>query len=107
VHVTATGLPLAFAAPSAKKPAQRSSICDQQLIRGSRTSDRMIGELREPGAVQACCIPQRANSSHSARRSRGVAFVEFIGGTEEMPSPPSRAEQAADRLRTGRGRQRA
>jgi hypothetical protein len=67
VQATATGRPEALAAPRAKKPAHRSSMWDQQRIRGSRTSDRTIGALREPGEVQACCIPQRASSSQNAR----------------------------------------
>ncbi len=70
VHVTATGRPAGLAAPTAKKPADRSSMCDQQRIRGSRTSERTIGVERDPGAVQACSIPQRASSSQNARSSR-------------------------------------
>src|ERR1035437_7143846 len=38
VQVSATGRPDALAAPSAKNPAQRSSICDQQALRGARSS---------------------------------------------------------------------
>ena len=68
--MTATGRPEALAAPSAKKPAQRSSMCDQVRIRGSRASDSTIGVLREPGDVHACCMPQRASSSQNARSSR-------------------------------------
>ncbi len=70
VQVSATGRPEAFAAPSAKNPAQRSSMCDQLAIRGSRASDRRIGVLREPGEVHASRIPQRASSSQNARSSR-------------------------------------
>ena len=66
----ATGVPAALAAPTAKKPAQRSSRCDQQRIRGSRTSESRIGVLREPGDVQAWRMPQRASSSHRARSNR-------------------------------------
>ena len=68
--MTAVGLLVAFAAPSAKKPAQRSSMCDQQRIRGSRTSESTIGVQREPGDVHACSSPQRASSSQNARSSR-------------------------------------
>src|ERR1019366_390714 len=82
VQVSATGRPDALAAPSAKNPAQRSSICDQHAIRGSRTSDRTIGVLREPGEVQACCIPHRASSSHSARSSRWETVAVMM---ESMP----------------------
>ena len=70
MQVIATGRPEALAAPSAKNPAQRSSTCDQQRIRGSRTSDSTIGVEREPGEVQAWRIPQRASSSQNARSSR-------------------------------------
>ena len=44
---TAAGRPDAFAAPSAKKPAQRSSMCDQQRIRGSRTHICIIEKLSD------------------------------------------------------------
>ena len=37
VHVTAAGRPVAFATPSAKNPATRSSTCDQHGTRPSRT----------------------------------------------------------------------
>ena len=70
VQVTAVGLLVAFAAPSAKKPAERSSMCDQQRIRGSRTSESTIGVYRDPGDVHACSTPQRASSSQNARSSR-------------------------------------
>ena len=73
VHVTATGRPLSFAAPTAKKPAQRSSMCEKQRSRGSRTSARTSGEEREPGDVQASRMPQRASSSANARSSRWVS----------------------------------
>jgi hypothetical protein len=70
VHVTATGLPEAFAAPSAKNPAHLSSICEKHRICGSCASDRTIGVQREPGAVHAYRMPHRANSSQNARRRR-------------------------------------
>ena len=73
VHVTATGRPDRLAAPSAKNPAQRSSMCDQARIRGSRASDRTIGVQRDPGAVHACSMPQRASSSQKrAQQQIGV-----------------------------------
>jgi hypothetical protein len=53
VHVIATGRPDALAAPSAKKPAHRSSMCEKQRIRGSRTSESTIGVQRDPGEVHA------------------------------------------------------
>jgi hypothetical protein len=59
-----------LAAPSAKKPAHLSSMCEKQLIRGSRTSESTIGVQREPGEVHAWRIPQRASSSQNARSRR-------------------------------------
>jgi len=70
VQVTATGRPLALAAPTAKNPAHRSSMCEKQRSRGSRTSESTIGVLREPGEVHASRIPQRASSSANARSRR-------------------------------------
>src|SRR5918998_6723294 len=85
VHVTATGRPLRFAAPSAKKPAQRSSMCEKQRRRRSRTSASTIGEEREPGEVQASRTPQRASSSANARSSRWVsAWAGMMAG---VPGP--------------------
>jgi len=51
VHVTATGLPLALAAPSAKKPAARSSMCDQACSRG-----------RGQGSGRSACCAIRAGA---------------------------------------------
>jgi hypothetical protein len=70
VQASATGRPLAFASPSAKKLPQRSSMCELDRIPGSRASDSTSGVEREPGDVQACSSPQRASSSAKARRPR-------------------------------------
>jgi hypothetical protein len=70
VQVTAVGRLVAFAAPSAKKPAHRSSMCDQHRIWGSLTSERTIGVDRDPGDVHACSTPERPSSSQNARSSR-------------------------------------
>ena len=86
VHVIATGRPLRFAAPSAKKPAQRSSMCEKQRSRGSRTSARTSGDEREPGEVQASRMPQRASSSANARSRRWVS-----GRAGMMAGCPSRS----------------
>ena len=80
VQVTATGRPDRLAAPSAKNPAPRSSMCDQARIRGSRASDRTIGVQRDPGAVHACSIPLRASSSQKARSSRYVSVTVMMRG---------------------------
>lgn len=74
VQASATGLPLAFAAPTAKKPAARSSTCDHAGNRPSRASARTSGVERDPGEVQAPAIPQRASSSTKARRSRWLSL---------------------------------
>jgi hypothetical protein len=53
VQVTATGRPVAFAMPSAKKPAQRSSSTDTASSSGRPASVSASGALREPGQVTA------------------------------------------------------
>jgi hypothetical protein len=45
-------------------------MCEKHSIRGSRASDSTIGVQRDPGAVHAVCIPQRASSSTNARKRR-------------------------------------
>ena len=67
VQASATGSPLAFASPSAKKPPLRSSRWEVARIRGSRASESTSGVEREPGDVQASRTPQRASSSANAR----------------------------------------
>ncbi len=74
----ATGRPERLAAPSAKKLEHRSSMCDHDRIRCSRTSERTIGVEREPGDVHACCIPQRASSSQNARKRRYVSVTVIL-----------------------------
>ncbi len=86
VQVTATGRLEAFAAPTAKNPAQRSSICDQQWTRGSRTSESTTGVDREPGDVHACPSPHRASSSQNARSSRYVDVAVMIQSPEMAPT---------------------
>jgi hypothetical protein len=70
VQASAAGTPVAFAIPSAKKPALRSSRCEVARIRGSRASESTSGVEREPGEVHASFNPQRASSSTNARRPR-------------------------------------
>ena len=62
VQSTATGPPLAWAAPSAKKPAERSSTITVTSIAGSRKSASASGVEREPGQTTARRTPQRASS---------------------------------------------
>jgi hypothetical protein len=66
VQVTTTGLPLAFARPTATYPAERSSMTEIDSMRDSAASVRSNGALREPGHVTACFSPQRASSSTKA-----------------------------------------
>ncbi len=66
VHVTATGRPVALAMPSAKKPAERSSITDTASRPGCAASVSASGALRDPGQVTAWRIPQRTSSSTRA-----------------------------------------
>ena len=60
VHVIATGRPLAFAAPSAKKPAQRSSMCEKQR-------SRAVAHEREDER-RAARAGRRARLAHAAAR---------------------------------------
>jgi hypothetical protein len=53
VQVTATGRLLAFAIPSATKPAERSSITDTASTPGAAARVSAIGALRDPGEVTA------------------------------------------------------
>ena len=69
------GGPWPCPAPRAKKPATRSSTCDQHGRRPSRTSERTSGVEREPGDVQAPATPQRTSSSTKARSRRYVSAV--------------------------------
>src|SRR4051794_143912 len=66
-------MPVAFASPSAKKPALRSSTCEVAAIRSSFASESTSGVEREPGEVTAWRSPQRASSSTNARRPRYVS----------------------------------
>ena len=66
VQVTATGRPLAFAIPSATKPAERSSSTDTASTPSCAARVSASGAFREPGEVTACRIPQRYSSSTKA-----------------------------------------
>jgi hypothetical protein len=66
VQVTATGRPLAFAIPSATKPAERSSRTDTASTFSSAASVSASGAFREPGEVTAWRMPQRYSSSTKA-----------------------------------------
>ena len=68
----------AWAIPSAKKPAQRSSTWLQTRIPGSFQSASASGAEREPGDTHACRTPARASSSASAEAS---AVLRFVGST--------------------------
>ena len=67
VQASAAGVPDAFAIPSAKNAALRSSMCEVARIRGSRARLSTSGVEREPGDVHASLSPQRASSSTKAR----------------------------------------
>ena len=66
VQVTATGRPLAFAIPSATKPAERSSITDTASIPACDVLVSASGAFLDPGEVTAWRVPQRASSSTKA-----------------------------------------
>ena len=78
VQASATGRPVAFASPSAKKPPLRSSMCEVARMRGSRASESTSGVEREPGDVHASRRPQRASSSTKARRPRYVSVAGMV-----------------------------
>src|SRR4051794_23167582 len=73
VQARTTGRRVALARPRAKKPPARSSICEVQRRRPSRTSARTSGVERDPGDVTASTTPQRTSSSTNARRRRWVS----------------------------------
>src|SRR3954471_23316988 len=73
VHASTTGRRVALASPSAKKPPARSSICDVQRRRPSRTRASTSGVERDPGEVTASTTPQRTSSSTNARSRRWVS----------------------------------
>jgi hypothetical protein len=66
VQVTATGLRVDLASPTATNPAERSSITECAWMRDAAASVSASGALREPGEVTACSMPQRASSSTNA-----------------------------------------
>src|SRR5258705_9485645 len=73
VQARTTGRRVAFASPSPKNAPERSSMCDVQRRRPSRTSARTSGVEREPGDVDASVTPQRTSSSTNARSSRWMS----------------------------------
>ena len=78
VQRIATGAPVAWAAPSAKKAAERSSTITVTSISAWRQSATASGVEREPGERTAWRSPQRASSSTKAEASAVLALVESI-----------------------------
>ena len=78
VQSSATGAPLACAAPSAKKAAERSSTITVTSISGWRQSATASGVEREPGETTACRSPPRASSSTKAEARAVLALVGSI-----------------------------
>src|SRR3954454_14475477 len=74
VQASTTGRRVALARPSPKKAPERSSMCDVQRSRPSRTSASTSGVERDPGEVHASVMPQRTSSSTNARSSRWMSF---------------------------------
>ncbi len=103
VQSTATGTPVACAAPSAKKPAERSSTITRVSIAGSRQSASASGVEREPGERTASRTPQRASSSTIAEASAVLRFVRSTGPETLM----GRARSGASPAPSGRSRPRA
>ncbi len=56
--------------PSARNPADRSSMLDTHGRRPSRTSESTSGVERDPGEVTAAQAPLRTSSSTKARSRR-------------------------------------
>ena len=65
VHATIAGRPVAFAAPSARKPPDRSSSCTCTCTRGSRARARASGVERDPGDSAACDTPPSTSPATS------------------------------------------
>ena len=81
VQSIATGAPLAWAAPSAKKAAERSSTITVDLdLRLRARAPRASGVEREPGERTAWRSPQRASSSTKAEARAVLRLVGSIGG---------------------------
>ena len=81
VQRIATGAPLACAAPSAKKAAERSSTITVTSISGWRQSATASGVEREPGEITARRSPQRASSSAKAEARAVLRLVGSMRGT--------------------------
>ncbi len=79
VHRAAAGRPLDWAAPSAKKPAERSSTMTVTSIAGWRHSASARGVERDPGETTARRTPQRASSSTIAEASAVFRLVASTG----------------------------
>jgi hypothetical protein len=90
----ATGVPVACAAPSAKKAAERSSTITVTSISDCRHSATASGVEREPGETTAWRIPQRASSSTKAEASAVLALVGSIGWRLWCPDGNKRARSA-------------
>src|SRR3954470_4315262 len=74
VQASTTGRRVALASPRPKNAPERSSMCDVQRRRPSRTSASTSGVERDPGEVHASVMPQRTSSSTNARSSRWMSF---------------------------------
>ena len=82
VQRTTAGLPVAWPAPRATKPAERSSSTTEASIAGSRQSASARGVEREPGEITAMPTPLRASSSTIAEASAVLSLVGSIAADE-------------------------
>src|SRR5947207_3454240 len=87
---TAAGVPLAWAAPSAKNAAERSSRMTRVRTSEARQSASASGLDREPGQIVASRRPQRESSSTNADARAVLRLVRSTRrnrsrGSESMP----------------------
>ena len=88
VQSIATGVPLACAAPSAKKAAERSSTITVTSISGWRQSATASGVEREPGETTALPQPAARQLLDEGRGERGVGVGRVHGaGTYAVLEP--------------------
>ena len=73
---TTAGCPVCWAIPSAKKPAERSSMWLHTLMPGAFQSARASGALRDPGETHACSMPARESSSAKAEARAVLRLVK-------------------------------
>ena len=102
VQTSATGARAALPRPSAKKAAERSSMCDQHAQSvGSCAAAAASGVEREPGQTQTCRHARARELVEERRRERVVAVRRTSDGACDSTCtlrPPAAREQRARSL---------